>query len=212
MKAKFADVAVEYRAPGDSTAETLWVPFQLLADCEGKKDEPVHIEATGKSHVTAQWRDGSVPQIVRYDAKRLPMPTSSPPARDVRREPAGTCCGPGRRRGILRPGSVRYALGNIQLRSRGQHRRNGRPTASGAVRIRFPVGGPPDPAKQGFSSAGIAARPAGAVGKSGDWVAFHVGPWAIWLAINKDGRFPDLVATFLGPPMRRPAAGSRRRC
>ena len=28
------------------------------------------VEATGKAHITAQWRDGNVPQIVRYDSER----------------------------------------------------------------------------------------------------------------------------------------------
>ena len=67
VKARSADIAVEYTELGGGTPETLWLPFQILDDCEGRKDEPVHIEATGKRRVTAQWRDGSVPQIVQYD-------------------------------------------------------------------------------------------------------------------------------------------------
>jgi len=30
------------------------------------------------------------------------------------------------------------------------------------------------------------------IGRAGDWVAFAVGPWTIYLRINKDGRFPDI--------------------
>jgi hypothetical protein len=67
VRAKFADAAVEYRAPGEHTAETLWLPFHALGDFEGKQDEPVELAAVGKGRCTAQWRDGSVPQIVSYD-------------------------------------------------------------------------------------------------------------------------------------------------
>jgi hypothetical protein len=69
VKARFADAAVEYRAPGEHPAETLWLPFPFLADCEGKKDEPVELAAADKGRVTAQWRDGSVPQIVSYECE-----------------------------------------------------------------------------------------------------------------------------------------------
>jgi hypothetical protein len=31
-----------------------------------------------------------------------------------------------------------------------------------------------------------------AVAKSGDWVVIRIGPWTFCLAVNKDGRFPDL--------------------
>ena len=68
VRAMSADAAVEYHVPGARTDETLWLPGAFLADCEGKKDEPVELAAAGKGRATVQWRDGSVPQIVRYDA------------------------------------------------------------------------------------------------------------------------------------------------
>jgi hypothetical protein len=30
------------------------------------------------------------------------------------------------------------------------------------------------------------------IGRSGDWAVFAIGPWTIYLRINKDGRFPDI--------------------
>jgi hypothetical protein len=71
VRAKFADAAVQYRAPGEHAAETLWLPFHALGDCEGKKDELVELAAAGKGRCIAQWRDSSVPQIVRYDGPDL---------------------------------------------------------------------------------------------------------------------------------------------
>ena len=43
-RSMFGDVAVECRVPGERPAETLWLPFEFLADVAGKKDEPVELE------------------------------------------------------------------------------------------------------------------------------------------------------------------------
>ena len=58
VKARFADAAVEYRAPGERPAETLWLPFPFLADCEGKegrtgrvgsgRQRPCHCSVAGR--------------------------------------------------------------------------------------------------------------------------------------------------------------------
>ena len=69
VKSMFGDVAVECRLPGKRTAETIWLPFEFLADVEGKNDSEVDLEATGDGQVSVQWRTGNVPQIVTYDAK-----------------------------------------------------------------------------------------------------------------------------------------------
>lgn len=53
MRAKFVDAAVEYRAPGAHTAETLCLPFHALGDFEGKKDEPVELSAASKGRAIA---------------------------------------------------------------------------------------------------------------------------------------------------------------
>ena len=66
VRARLGDAAVEYHARGDFVPETLWLPFSFLADCEGRKDEPVQLEAQGEGRVMAQWRDGSVQQKVHY--------------------------------------------------------------------------------------------------------------------------------------------------
>ncbi|MEN6498643.1 MAG: hypothetical protein ABFD16_30430, partial [Thermoguttaceae bacterium] len=72
VRARLGDVAVEYHAPGEITPETLWLPSSFLADCEGKKEEPVQLESLGEGRVMAQWRDGRVPQLVQYEAVEPP--------------------------------------------------------------------------------------------------------------------------------------------
>ena len=195
VKARFADAAVEYRAPGEHTADTLWLPFQFLADCEGKKDEPVELTAANKGRVSAQWRDGSVPQIVQYDVvapadadkfPSLPETFAENPSRLLEAlADAGESCD---------PDSYRYALACLQLR--------GQQGSIGATDGRqllvqsgftFPWEG--DiliPRSKGFGSPELAGDHPVLVGKAGDYVAFHTGPWTIWLAVNKGGRFPDL--------------------
>jgi hypothetical protein len=195
VKARFADAAVEYHAPGEHPTETLWLPFQFLADCEGKKDEPVELAAADKGRVTAQWRNGSVPQIVSYDceppadADKFPgVPETfaeNPPRLLQSLADAGESCD---------PDSVRFALACLQLR--------GQQGSIGATDGRqllvqsgytFPWEG--DiliPRSKVFSSPELAGDHPVLVGKAGDYVAFRTGPWTIWIAVNKDGRFPDL--------------------
>lgn len=194
VRSMSADAAVEYRAPGVHPNETLWLPFQFLADCEGKRDEPVEL-ATDKSRVIAQWRDGSVPQIVSYDAELpadadkfpvLPATFAENPPRLLRAiADAGECTD---------PGSVRFALGHIQLRGQlgsiGVSDGRQLLVQSGFV---FPWEGDRlIPRNKVFASPELAGDEPVLVGQSGDWVAFRSGPWTIWLAVNKEGRFPDL--------------------
>jgi hypothetical protein len=69
VKAKSGEIAVEHRTPTDASDETLWLPFQLLADCEAKRDEPVELEAAGPGRAIARWQDKGVPQVIAYDAQ-----------------------------------------------------------------------------------------------------------------------------------------------
>jgi hypothetical protein len=64
ISAKPPDAAVQYQAPGDYPAEQI---ILFLVDCEGGKDESVQLPMQGNKRVSAQWRDGKIPQIVEYD-------------------------------------------------------------------------------------------------------------------------------------------------
>ena len=195
VKASSHDIAVEYSEPGDSTADAIWLPFQFLDDCAGKQDEPVHVES-GKKHVTAQWRDGSVPQLVRYDAAKPRNADSFPvlPETFAENSPgilqaladAGDTCD---------PDSVRFALGHLQLRGK-----QGTIVATDGrqllVQNGFQLPWDGDilvPHSKVFASAELPHDQPVRVGKTGDWVAISVGRWVIYLAVNVDGRFPDVL-------------------
>ena len=194
VRAMSADAAVEYRVPDERTAETLWLPFQFLADCEAKKDEPVELAVAGKGRVSAQWRDGSVPQITEYD---------SAPPRDADKFPALPETLVENPPTLLRalvdaydtcdPESARYALGHIQL----QHDGTVGATDGRQLLVQSGFVFPWDdavliPRNRIFSAPELSSDEPVKIGKSGDWVAMGIGSWTIWLAINKDGKFPDL--------------------
>ena len=62
--------AVEYRQPGDLAPQRIVVPFELLAACEGRRQEPVKLESEGKNRIVVSWRDG-----IRHSHAPLPPST-----------------------------------------------------------------------------------------------------------------------------------------
>jgi hypothetical protein len=193
VKCMSAGVAVEYYVPGELPTETLWLPFEFLGDVEGKKDTPVQLESTGKGRVTARWQDGSVPQAIKYDAKEpkgftfptLPsdFATNQPDLLQALAAAADTCDSTG----------IRFAVDHIQLRSE-----QGTIVATDGCqllvqnRYQFPwTDNLLVPRSKVFASAELPHDLPVRVGSNGDWVAVVVGPWAIYLRMNKDGRFPD---------------------
>jgi hypothetical protein len=196
VKARFADIAVEYSEPTSGSDETLWLPFQVLDDCAAKRDEPVHVEVTGKDRCTAQWRDGNVPQIVQYDCK--------PPA-DAEKFPVRPETFAENKTGLLEaltaasdtcdPDSTRYALGHLQLRGE-----QGTIVATDGRQLlvhngfQFPwTGDLLVPRSKTFTSTELPHDLPVQVGKTENWVAIGIGRWMIHMAINVDGRFPDVT-------------------
>jgi hypothetical protein len=196
VRASSFDAASEYRGPGTGgTADTLCLPFQFLDDCQGRKDEPVHVEVTGTKRATAQWRDGSVPQIVQYDLADPPSAGKFPGLPETFAEnPPGilqalTDAGEG-----TDPYAARYALGCLQLRGQ-QGSISSTDGRQLLIQSGFHFPWPGDilvPRSKVFASAELPRDQPVMVGKTEDWIAFRTGPWTIWLSIEKDGRFPDL--------------------
>jgi hypothetical protein len=196
VKARRGDIAIEYH-DGDhagNASERIWLPLQLLADCAGKTDEPVELESLGGNHVLAHWLDRNVPQNISYDADppadvdQFPIPAEhsveNPPQLLQALHDASE---------TTDPDSVRYAFGCIQLRATGTL------AASDGRQVLIQSGFqfPQDvdlliPASKIFESTELPHDEPVRLGKSGDWVALGLGPWTIYLAVNKEGRFPDV--------------------
>ena len=194
VRAMSADAAVEYHVPGARTAETLWLPGAFLADCEGKKDEPVELVAVGKGRCTAQWRDGSVPQLTEYDSTPprdadkfpgLPEPfAENPPALLAAITAASE---------TTDPTSARYALGCIRLRGE-DGSLAGTDGRQLLVQRGFSfswVGDVLVPRTKVFATD-LAGEVPVRIGKTKEWLTIGVGPWFVHLRIDEQGRYPKV--------------------
>ena len=192
VKARSYDIAAEYRGSYEGEPDTLCLPFTFLDDCQGKKDDPVQVEKTGKSTATAQWRDGSVPQIVQYDLAKPVDPL--PEARETFVEnPPGILHALHEAGQTTDSNSTRYAVDCIQLRKDGTiAATDGRHVL---VQSGFQFPWDTDvlvtccrafacPELSGVETVGVA--------RAGDWVALRAGPWTFYLLINATGRYPKL--------------------
>ncbi len=195
-RAACGDVIVEYRVPGRLAEETLWLPFDLLTDCEGKKDDPVELEASGEHQVTARWQDRSGPQLISYDAM-TPLGADKFPARptDLAANPPRLLQALADASEIADPDNTRYALGNLQLSgSRGEiAATDGRQLL---VQTGFAFSWPDDllvPRAKFLASPELSGIEPVAIAWSGNHVAIGVGPWTFYLPVNTAGRFPKVM-------------------
>jgi hypothetical protein len=193
-RSSFGDVAVECRLTGDRKAQTIWLPFEFLADVAGKNDEPVELEAQGDGQVSAQWRAGNVPQIVTYESQVPPK---------AGQFPALPTAFTSNRTGLLQalheasevtdPDSTRCAIGCIQLCPDGTiNATDGR-----QLLIQSGFSFPWEdavlvPRNKVFASPEIPQDQPVAIARSGDWAAVSAGRWTVYLRINTDGKYPNV--------------------
>ena len=192
-RSSFGDVAVEYRVPGNRTAETIWLPFEFLADVAGKNDEPVEIEAQGDGQVSVQWRSGKVPQIVTYQSE-VPAKADQFPALPT----AFTSNRPGLSQAlheaseVTSPEGVRYATDCLQLCPDGTINATDGHQLLIQSGFTFPWQDPVlVPHNKVFTSPELPQDQPVGIAKSGDWVAVSVGRWAVYLRVN-DSRYPKV--------------------
>ena len=115
--ARSGSLALEYHAPGDDPPEEISVPWEFLADCEARGQDPVQLEAVGDGRVVARWREGDIPQMVRYDPVDPKNAAAVPPGASPLAE------NPARLLAALRdafqtttPEGIRYATNHVQIR------------------------------------------------------------------------------------------------
>ncbi len=202
VKADCGDAIIEYRMPGTFHEETLWLPFDLLTDCEGKKDDPVELEASGEHQVTARWQDRKGPQLISYDAL-TPVGAVKFPARptDLTANPTRLLQAMADASEIADPDNTRYALGNLQLSgSRGEI------AATDGCQLLIQKGfafpWPDDllvPRAKFLASPELSGIEPVVVGKNSNHVAIGVGPWTFYLRVDTDGRFPKVAQSIPNP-------------
>ena len=193
VKSIYGDVAVECRLPGNRPTETLWLPFEFLADVAGKNDTEVDLELSGDGQISVQWRTGNVPQIVKYDAKEpfaadkfpvLPTAFTSNPVGLLQALDAAA--------EVTAHEGVRYAIDCIQLSPDGTINATDGRQALIQSGFTFPW---PDavlvPRNKVFTCAELPQDQPAAVARSGDWVAVSAGRWTVYLRITAS-RYPKV--------------------
>ena len=186
--------AVQYQLDGQHPAETFAVPFELLSDVEGRKDESVKLELQ-QNRVLAQWRDGSVPQLVAHDVLDSEPDNWPPPAESLEENPPRLLKALADAYQATDPESSRYALGCIQLQGK-----SGKIAATDGRQILlqsdFTFPWEDDVLVPGSKIFGqLPSDQPVFIGRSEKWFVLQTGPWTVWLQL-KEGRFPrveDLV-------------------
>jgi len=196
VRARSGGAAVEYHDPSEKLpTEDMWLPFDFLDDVEARRDDPVELEARPDGHIMAGWRDGNVPQCVRYDpvkpsdTDRFPeMPkkfTQNPPRLLVALRDAME---------TTDPDAVRFATNTIQLRGT-----SGTIAATDGRQVLIQHGFtfPWDddvlmPRTRVFGSRELFCDGPVALARTGVWVVIRNGPWTVHRTIDTDGRFPEV--------------------
>jgi hypothetical protein len=194
VRARNASIAVEFSRPGSFAANEIAIPSEAFADFEGRKDDTVQLERSARG-VTASWQDGVVPKTRSYavvQAKQLPVMPAMPTRMEQQAEELLRA---------LRDASataandaVRYAVNNIQLRGK-QGKIIGTDGKQLLVQQGYAFPWDDDvlvPASSVFGCKELANYGPVSIGRSEQFVSVTVGPWALHLAIDKDGRFPNV--------------------
>ena len=206
IRANGADTSIEYHLAGNFDPALFAVPLGVLAECEGRKDEPVRIETNTKGKLHIHWQDGGIPRSKEVVVGKLPA-ENFPPAPDTMTDVEPSILNALRDAvEVSDTESSRYALGCLQLSGS-----SGKIAATDGRHLlvqsgyQFPwIEELLVPASKVFGSRELPADRPVRIGRTEKHVALYVGPWTIYLAINKDGRFPKLDDVV-------PAVGDGRR-
>jgi len=199
VRSTYGDIAIECRLPGERTTETLWLPFDFLADVAGKNDEPVELEATGDGQISVQLRTGNVPHAVTYDAV-VPFEADKFPVL-----PKAFTANVGLLQALHEASEVtdsdssRFAVSCLQLCPDGTiNATDGRQMLSQSG-FNFPwqesilV-----PRNKVFASPELPQNKPAAIAQSGEWAVLSAGRWTVYLRINT-GSYPDVSRHIPNP-------------
>jgi hypothetical protein len=199
IRADLGEVFLAWTGPASGDPDTLFVPMALLDAVDGPGDDPIEIDRDGPDRVVARWADRGVPRsfvgdavTAEADRSLLEVPPSSaivPPAFLGALHEAG-------RTAAREP--TRYALQRIQIRGK-----KGQVVGTDGKRA-FLKGGfsfpfPDDllvPAVPVFGSRELGPRAEVRVGRTDTHFVVAIGPWTVGLAIDQEGKFPDVAGVL----------------
>ena len=183
--------AAEYHRPGAIHQETLAITLDALSACEGARaDEHVTLE-THDNGVVLRWEDRSIPRSVIAESQpALTDFPALPP--EWLANPPRLLAALGETMKIAPNDSSRNALNCVRLRPAG-----GSIAATDSRQLLIASGfafpGDSDvliPRTTLFSARELPTDLPVEVGLTADFSVFRIGPWTIWLPLDKQGRFP----------------------
>jgi hypothetical protein len=202
LQACQGDMALRYHLQGARSPEAIAFRASVLAEFEGRRDDPVELEQVAFGKGQARWSDGSVPRVIDLETA---VPDSVPEFPALPRQftpmPSGFIQALDEAAKTTARESVRFALARIQLRGK-----TGEIVATDGRQLlvqggfAFPwtdtVLVPRVPA---FGTRELADEGEVAMGRTKSHVAVRVGPWTFLLAIDTQSRFPDVEAVIPRP-------------
>ena len=184
---------IEYHLPCKPTPCSIPVTMEALSACEGTKpDELVRVEKLGDETVALRWDDHSIPQSFQLDARKLQSDTPPAVPETWASNPPRLLAALSDAMKIVPTDATRYAINCVQLRPSG-----GRLAATDTHQLLIETGftfpGESDvliPRTTLFSSRELPADQPVDVGLTVNHCVFRMGPWTVWLPIEKQGRYP----------------------
>ncbi len=199
LRAVDGDVAVEYHRPGKLPADSLVFPSEALADFEGGREDAVILESVGTEGVQARWNDGGVPQVRDYVLSDNDVAPDFPalPQRWHRQDQSLLA---GLRDAVATTAkeNVRYSLQRVQLRG-GKGQLVGTDGHQLLVQGGFTFPWKEDvlvPALGMFGLKEILSEETVALAKTDTHVGLRIGAWTFLLAIDSQGRFPNVESVI----------------
>jgi hypothetical protein len=183
------EVAVAYHQPGEYAPEVIALPLDVLAEVEGKDDSPMVLERTGAEQCLVRWQDKGIPHVQEYQTREaiplpdLPAQFSSPGenflvALDEAMQ-------------TTNPDVSRLGLSRVQLRESGCIVGTDGKQLLLQHGFQFPWGKDRLVARTNvFSHGDLRRQEAIGIGSTEGYVVVRVGPWDIFLVIDKEARYP----------------------
>ncbi len=201
IRAQNKQAIIEYQLPGLVTPDAVPITMEALAACEGTKaDQFVSIERQTDGPIVLRWDDRAVPQSFVFDATKVKAEASPvPPEAWTTNAPSMLSALADAMR-IVPAEATRHSLNCVHLRPDG-----GRIAATDSHHLLLQSGfefpGSEDlliPRTTLFSSRELPTDQSVEVGVTANHGVFRIGPWTVWLTLEKQSRYPrveDIIPT-----------------
>jgi hypothetical protein len=193
---QYRDLAVEHvEESTSSSSEWVALPVDVLADFEGAADSAVTLDTIGLNRSIVCWQDHGIPQVREYDVPPTDRNAVMPklPAMWVS-NPPDLLTALAEATETSTDDAARYALYCIQLQGSGNQ-----VIATDGHQLLFRGGftfpWTSDVLIKGIPLFGCRSLPRDEpvdIGITDTHVVLRVGPWTIWLQIQKEARFPNV--------------------